>query len=242
LYTRQLFLLFTAAVCAGGAQPQVSVAASANLSGVLAKVGEVFERQTGIHPVFSFGSTAQLALQIEHGAPFDVFAAADTAHIDQLAAKGVTLSSAVYATGVLALWFPQGAAKRPEDLATPAVRVIAIAKPELAPYGEAAIQSLDSLGLRSKVNSRIVYASNIAMATQYGTSGNADAVFTAYSLVMHEKGTVIKIDPKLYAPIRQSAAVVASSSNRSAARAFLDFLMRGNGRGILLASGYEAPR
>jgi molybdate transport system substrate-binding protein len=81
-----------------------------NLSEVFQKLGPQFEAATGIHPIFSFGSTAQLALQIENGAPFDVYTAADVEHVDQLAKKGLLLpgSPAVYATGILALWIPPG--------------------------------------------------------------------------------------------------------------------------------------
>ena len=90
------------------APPDVTVAAAANLSEVFQTVGARFQESTGIHPVFSFGSTAQLTQQIENGAPFDVFAAADSTHVDQLEREGKLMpgTKAVYATGVLALWVP----------------------------------------------------------------------------------------------------------------------------------------
>src|SRR5437868_10214277 len=118
---------------------EVTIAAAANLAALCAEIGPRFEAQTGIHPIFSFGSTAQLTQQIENSAPFDVFAAADSVHVDELARKGLIVpeTRAVYARGILALWIPQASAAgvtRIEDLTSPQVRFIAIAKPELAPY------------------------------------------------------------------------------------------------------------
>jgi molybdate transport system substrate-binding protein len=225
---------------------EVTVAAAANLGDVFQVLGPQFEAATGIHPVFSFASTAQLALQIENSAPFDVFAAADVEHVEQLDKKGLLLpgSRAVYATGILALWIPPGSAAKidgPEGLVQPAVKVIALAKPELAPYGLAARETLMHLGIWDRVQSRIVYADNINMAKQYGSSGNADAVFTAYSLVLKEAGKVIKIDDKLHNPIDQALGIVAASKHSDTARQFADFLLKGRGRDVLANFGYRLP-
>jgi len=223
---------------------EVTVAAAANLNDVFQVVGSQFEATTGIHPVFSFASTAQLAVQIENGAPFDVFAAADVEHVEQLEKKGLLVSGsrAVYATGILALWIPPQstvAVNRPEDLVQPGVKVIALAKPELAPYGLAARETLQKLGIWAKVGPKIIYGDNISMAKQYGSSGNADAVFTAYSLVLKESGTVIQVREALHSPIRQAIGIVAASTHKDAARAFVNFLLTGKGRDILRASGYR---
>ena len=225
----------------GQVKHEVTVAAAANLSEVFQQIGPQFETATGIHPVFSFGSTAQLATQIENGAPFDVFAAADTDHVDALVKKGVLVpgSKAVYATGILALWFPGGRVGSLDDLVQPSVKVIALAKPELAPYGLAARKTLQKLGIWGKVEAKVVYADNISMAKQYGTSGNADAVFTAYSLVLKEQGKVIQVDESLHAPIDQALGIVAASKNQAAGREFMEFLLKGKGRGILSSSGYR---
>jgi molybdate transport system substrate-binding protein len=225
-------------------KPELVIAAAANLTDAFRSLGPKFEAETGIHPVFSFASTAQLTQQIENSAPFDLFAAADAAHIDQLDRKGLLLpgSRAVFAQGVVALWIPPGSkapVKRIEDLAGPEVRVIAIAKPELAPYGEAAIQALKSLGIWERIKSRAVYAENINMAKQYGASGNADAVFTAYALVMHAGGTLVPVDPGLYPPIDQTAGILASAAHPDAARKFVTFLLRGGGRAVLEQYGYR---
>src|ERR1700722_17918160 len=125
--------------CRKAEQPDLTVAAAANLTGVFLQIGQVFTQQTGVRVVFSYASTAQLTQQIENAAPFDVFAAADTEHIDQLVRDGKILreSRVLYARGRLALWNPQGVVKKLEDLAAPSIRFVAIAKPEAAPYGEA---------------------------------------------------------------------------------------------------------
>jgi molybdate transport system substrate-binding protein len=229
------------------AKQEVAVAAAANLNTVFRTLGPRFETETGIHPVFSFASTAQLAAQIENGAPFDVFAAADTGHVEALEKNSriVPGSRAVYATGILALWIPPRSrvtVSSPADLALPGVKVIAIAKPELAPYGLAARETLQKLGIWNQVESRVVYADNINMAKQYGASGNADAVFTAYSLVLKESGKVIPVDEKLHSPIEQAIGIVASSKNQTTARTFRSWLLTGHGRDGLRAFGYKVAR
>jgi len=227
-----------------GRNPELIIAAAANLTDAFQNLGPKFETETGIHPVFSFASTAQLTQQVAYSAPFDVIAAADSAHIDELDRKGLLVpgSRAVFAQGVVALWIPPGSkapVKRIEDLTRPEVRVIAIAKPELAPYGDAAIHALQSLGIWEKIKSRAVYAENINMAKQYGVSGNADAVFTAYALLLHAGGTVVPVDPALYPPIDQTAGILASSTHPDAARKFVAFLLRGTGRAVLDQYGYR---
>jgi len=229
------------------AKREVAVAAAANLNAVFLTLGPQFEAETGIHPVFSFASTAQLAVQIDNGAPFDVFTAADTEHVDALEQKSrlVPGSRAVYATGILALWIPPRSpaiVSKPADLAQPAVKVIALAKPELAPYGLAARETLQKLGIWNQVEPRIVYADNINMAKQYGASGNADAVFTAYSLVLKENGKVILVDEKLHSPIEQALGIVAASKNQNAAKAFTTWLLTGHGRDGLRTFGYKVGR
>ncbi len=227
-------------------KPEVAIAAAANLAAVFQIIGPRFEARTGIHPVFSFASTAQLAHQIENAAPFDVFTAADSKHVQELQQKGLLApgSRAIYARGVLALWIPpqrHAPVNELADLAKSEVRFIAIAKPELAPYGQAAVESLQRLGIWPQLQGKIVYSENISAAKQYGASGNADAVFTAYSLVMREAGRVIRMDEKLHQPIDQELGIVANSKRPVLARKFVDFLLAGEGRDILRDHGYQIP-
>ena len=229
----------------------LTVAAAANLTDVLGEVGRAFDAKTGIKVIFSYGSTAQLATQIDNGAPFDLFAAADTEHIDALvAARKLTSDSrAVYALGQLALWIPDGeqsgvrelAVRELKDLAGPQIRFVAIAQPELAPYGQAAVDVLKGAGLWDSVQPKLVYGTSISMAKQYAASGSANAAFTAYSLVLHEKGTVLKIDSHLYKPIQQALAIVAASPHAEEARQFRSFLLGDEGQTILANGGYLLP-
>jgi molybdate transport system substrate-binding protein len=227
--------------CRKAEQPDLTVAAAANLTDAFAQIGQAFAQQTGVHVVFSYASTAQLAQQIENAAPFDVFAAADTVHVDRLVRDGKILpeSRELYARGRLALWNPQGSVQKLEDLTAPSVRFVAIAKPEAAPYGEAAVESLKSLGIWDKVQPKVVYATNINMAKQYAATGNADAAFTAYSLVQHESGSVIIVDEKLHQPIDQAVGVVSASARKADSRRFVSFLTGKEGRAILERFGYQ---
>lgn len=222
----------------------LTVAAAANLSGTFTALGKSFTDQTGIPVVFSYGATSQLAQQIENGAPFDLFAAADTAHVDALvkSRKIVAASRAVYARGRLVLWIPSGGkVEKLDGLTEPEVRFLAIAKPEAAPYGKAAVEALRRAGLWDRISSKVVYASNINTAKEMAATGNADAAFTAYSLTLQEGGRRILVDESLYTPIDQALGVVAASSRRVEAERFADFLLRGDGRKFLDRSGYSVP-
>jgi molybdate transport system substrate-binding protein len=251
---RYIALLIIVALCATGLQltssaqnppkQEITVAAAANLTEVAQTLGAEFEAQTKIHPVFSFGSTAVLTTQIENSAPFDVFLAADAEHVDKLDHEGLLVpgSNAAYAIGVLAMWIPpSGKAHiaKIDDLKSKDVSVIALANPKLAPYGAAAVETLQHAGIWDQVKDKIVYAENINMAKQYGTSKNADAVFTAYSLVLKEAGQVIQVDESLHTPIVQKLGLIARSQHRDWAQSFTTFLLTGGGRAILTRYGYK---
>lgn len=245
--TLVIILAFCAVACQRSAQAadrEITIAAAANLTEIAQTLGSEFEAQTKIHPVFSFGSTAQLTTQIENSAPFDVFMAADAEHVDKLGHEGLLVagSDAVYAVGVLALWIPPSSKARVgriEDLTGNDVQVIAVANPKLAPYGQATVESLQHAGIWDRLESKIVYAENISMAKQYGTSKNADAVFTAYSLLLKESGKVIQIDANLHQPIVQKLGVLARSQHRDLAESFTGFVLHGPGRDILERFGYK---
>ncbi len=223
----------------------VTVAAAANLTGVMNEIARDFQKQTSIRVVFSYGSTAQLAQQIEHGGPFDVFAAADTEHVDALIEKGKLRreSRAIYARGQLALWCPDRALRieRVEDITHPAIRFVAVAQPDLAPYGRATVEALKAAGIWDQVQPKITYANSISMAKQYVSSGNAAVGFTALSLVLNERGTVLKVDSRLYQPIEQALAITVGTERLEAAKRFADFVRGEHGRALLLSSGYLLP-
>ncbi len=240
-------LVWVAATACEHSKPAAAplpVAAAANLMDVCAALARAFEEESGGHVTYSFGSTVQLAQQIEHGAPFDLFAAADTAHVAKLDAERLLTpgSRAVYARGRLALWIPEGSTAQIaslDQLADKSVRYVAIAKPEAAPYGQAAVETLQALGLWDRVRSKVVYAQNISMAKQYAASNNADAAFTAYSLVIHERGRVLEVDERFHRPIEQSLGIMASSPRQKLAQQFRGFLLGARGQAILREYGYR---
>lgn len=241
-----IIVAFWATACqfAISAPAEITVAAAANLTEVAQALGAEFEAKTKIHPVFSIGSTAQLTTQIENSAPFDVFLSADAEHVDKLEHEGLLApgSNAVYAVGVLALWIPPSSKAHVStlaDLKRDDVRVIAVANPKLAPYGAAAVETLQHAGIWDQVKAKIVYAENISMAKQYGASKNADAVFTAYSLVLKETGTVIQVDEASHQPIVQKLAIVARSQHIDEAQKFVRFILNGPGRDMLARYGYK---
>lgn len=234
--------------CGGSPAPSgasLTIAAAANLTGVMDEIAKAFERESKVRVVVSYGSTAQLAQQIEHGGPFDVFAAADTEHIDALIGKGKLQadSRAVYARGQLVLWVPDAATgvQRLEDPTQPSVRFIAVAQPDLAPYGRAAVEALNASGIWEQVQSKITYANSISMARQYASSGNTNVAFTALSLVLKERGTVLKVDPRLYKPLDQALAITSSVEHMENAKRFARYILSEKGRAMLANSGYLLP-
>lgn len=223
---------------------EVHVAAAANLRLALDEIANAFQSSTGIHLVATVGATAQLMQQIENGAPVDILLSADTAHVDQLIAKGVAYpaSRAVYACGSLVLWAPQ----RPDitglrDLASPQVRRVGCAKPELAPYGAAAVQALKKAGLWKAVEPKLVYGQSISVAKQFADSGNVAAAFTALALLHGVAGHYVKVDQHLYDPIEQALCIIKNNTEPDAARKFSAFLLGEAGQAILAKYGYTKP-
>jgi len=227
-------------------EPEIIVAAAANLTDAFVEMGRQFTANTGIRVVYSFGSTADLATQIENGGPFDVFAAADVTHIDRLGGKDLILpeTRAVYARGRLVLWVPvHGDVRinRIEDVTRPDVKTIAIAKPDLAPYGLAAVEALKALNVWPQIESKVVYGTNVSMTKQYAASGNATLAFIPLALVKKGEGHYIEIDERLHQPINQGLAVVKTSAKQDKARQFVDFVLGMDGRAILGQYGYRNP-
>ena len=244
-----LVLVFLAASGCGerrnvASEREIHVAAAANLTRAFNEIKPAFERQTGFRVIYSLGATVQLAQQIEHGAPFDVFAAADTEHIDRLARGGYVIpeTKAVYARGKLVLWIPDGGRERIEhieDLGNPGVKHVALANPQLAPYGRAAVETLDALRLWDAVEPKLVYGQSVSTATQYAATGNVEAAFTALALVYDRGGRRIDVAENLHQPIDQAIAVVRDTKHADQARQFVAFVTSPAGREILKRYGYD---
>jgi len=225
---------------------EITVAAASNLTEAFAELAKQFTATTGIRVVYSFGSTADLARQIENGGPFDVFASADVEHIDELDRKGLVLpgSRAIYARGRLVLWIPeQGAVNinRIEDVAGADVKTIAIAKPDLAPYGRATVEALKVLNVWSQIESKVVYGTNVSITKQYAASGNANVAFIPLALVKNGEGRYIEVNDRLHNPINQALAIVKTSARLPEAWRFVDYVLGDDGRAILRQYGFNDP-
>lgn len=225
---------------------ELLVAAASNLSDVFAAIAQEFQKSTGIKVTFSFGSTSSLARQIENGAPFDLFAAADVANIDALIQKGFIISGSkrLYARGRLILWWPADSKvqiDKLQDLLKPEVKRIALANPQLAPYGEAAKEALIALGLWDTLQPKLVFAENVSAAKQFAATGNAEVAFIPISLSQPGKDRFLNISSRLHRPLDQTLGIVKASKNQTAAQRFIDFLAGDLGRAILEDFWYSIP-
>lgn len=239
---------FLLAALAAPASAQVSVAAAADLQAVLPEIGARFQRASGQTLRVTYGSSGQFVSQIQNGAPFDLFLSADESFVQRLVASGHADAASVapYARGRLALW---SRTDRQLDLGqglrlltSPAVRRIAIANPEHAPYGRAAVDALRHAGLYERVQSRLVLGENVSQAAQFAQTGNADAGIIALSLTlapaMLAAGTAVELSPDTFAPITQTGVVLTASRRRDAARRFLQFLVQPEIAQLLRDSGF----
>ncbi len=237
------------ASCGGGDTTQeaapVTVAVAANFADAARALGARFTREEGRDVRVVVGSTGELYAQIEHGAPFDVFLAADQERPRRLEAEGLTVpgSRATYAVGRLVLYGPDLPGVRgPADLEAGTWRHLAVANPRTAPYGAAAMETLARLGLAEAVAPRLVQGESVGQTYQFVRSGAAELGFVALSQVVEEPGRTYWVVPdSFHAPIRQDRVLLARASDESAARAFLAFLDGPAGREVVRAYGYAVP-
>lgn len=234
-------VLASSAVQAKAAEVRVAVAA--NFSDAAREIGALFEAESGYRPLFSFGATGQLYTQIAQGAPFDVFLAADQARPKRAVAEGLAVADSrfTYARGRLALFSrDDGRITGEAILRDGAFAKLAIANPRTAPYGAAALEALQALGLREALESKLVQGNNASQAFQFVATGNAEVGFVALSqLAVHEGGSHWVVPSKLHSPIAQDAVLLTAGEESEMARAFLDFLKSDAARAVLARYGYE---
>ena len=224
--------------------PPLRIAAASDLQTVLPKLGDRFRTRRGIAITATFLSSGVLAQQIKQGAPCDVFMAANEAFVRDLAAGGFIRKESVhaYARGslVLAVYGELGGEVGSiEDLVKPRVKKIALANPETAPYGRAGKQALERAGLWEKLEPRIVGAESVRQALQYAQKGDAEAALVGRAIAGVPEVQIIEIDPTLYDPIVQALGVVADSSRHADAKAFVEFVLAEEGKGILKEAGFQ---
>jgi molybdate transport system substrate-binding protein len=222
---------------------ELTVAAASDLTPAFEEIGRAFESATKTKVVYVFGSTGMLTRQIENGAPVDLFAAASVSYVDQLEKKGLIIpdTKAVYARGRIALWMPNESTLRLQgiaDLARPEVMRVAIANPDHAPYGLAAKQALQSAGIWEQVQPKLVYGDNIRQTLQYAQTGNVEVAIVALSLSIQSNGRWTLIPEELHQPIDQGLAVMKTTKNEQAARAFAAFISSPQGKAIMKKYGF----
>ena len=219
------------------------IAVAANFAKTAERLAQGFAAASGHEIEISTGSTGTLAAQIRNGAPFTLFLSADEGRPMELEAEGLAVpgSRFTYAVGKLVLWGPDPrwvVLDPAASLADPELKRLAIANPELAPYGRAAQEALTALGIWEGVQPKLVRGEDIAQTYQFVASRNAELGFVALSQVMDQSGSRWEVPQDLYTPIRQQAVLLQPGKDNAAAKAFLDYLRSEPAREIIRAAGY----
>jgi molybdate transport system substrate-binding protein len=247
------FLIFLSVLFNGlpARAQEIRVAAAADLKFALDELDAQYEKQTGNKVDVSYGSSGNFFAQIQNGAPFDLFLSADIEYPRKLEAAGLAEPGTLYeyAVGRIVIWMPADAQADLSKLGWKAltetgVERIAIANPEHAPYGRAAVAALRNAGIYEQVRSSLVYGENIAQAAQFVSSGSAQAGILALSLAVSpamRSGKRWEIPANIHPPIEQAAVILKSARDREGARAFLAVLKSAAGRKILDSYGFTLP-
>lgn len=239
-------LLFALTLCvpASAMAGKAHVAVAANFTAAAKELATVFADATGHEAVLSFGSTGKLYAQIAHGAPFEVFLAADSVRPQRAEVEGLAVAGSrfTYARGRLVLWSRDGARLdgSPTALKAGAFSRLAIANPKTAPYGAAARETLTVLGLWETVRARVVRGENIAQTYQFVATGNAEMGFVARSqTVLADGGSEWPVPETLHSPIRQEAVLLVKGAGNPVARDFLSFMASEAARAVIARHGYD---
>jgi molybdate transport system substrate-binding protein len=241
-------ILSLALVPAAALGQDVRIAAASDLQAALPALVLRFEKQSGRRVAVTYGSSGNFFAQIQNGAPFDLFLSADIDYPRRLERQGLTERGTLtrYAVGRLVLWTRSDSRidlrRGLEALSSREIRRIAIANPEHAPYGRAAVAALRAAQVYDRVSDRLVFGENIAQAAQFAQSGNADVGIIAMSLVRGaalRSGVFVEVPASLHPPIEQGAVVLRSAHNIAAARQFIAFLASAEGVAHLRESGFD---
>jgi len=229
----------------------VKVAAAADLKFAMAELAAQFEKQSGTKLDVTYGSSGNFLTQIQNGAPFDLFFSADSEYPKKLEAAGLAEPGTLreYAVGRIVIWTPgDSEINAPKDawkcLLDQRVKKIAIANPEHAPYGRAALAAMKKAGIYEQLKDKLVYGENISQAAEFVQSGNAQAGIVALSLAISpamKNGNRWEVPADSYPPIKQAVVLLKASKNKDAARRFLEFVSGPQGREILQRFGFTAP-
>lgn len=227
---------------------EVRAAVAANFTVPAQKIAEQFQADTGHSVKLSYGSTGKFYSQIKNGAPFDVLLAADDTTPEKLGKEGLgdTASRFTYAIGTLVLWSRKPGYVDDKGLVLQGkFDKLAIANPRLAPYGVAAQETLEGLGLWGGVQNRIVMGENITQTQQFAGTGNADMAFIALSQTIKDgkaiEGSQWVVPKHLYTPIRQDAILLNSVQDKAATEDFMKYLKGAKAIAVIRSFGYDLP-
>jgi molybdate transport system substrate-binding protein len=244
-----LLAMCSAHQCVAGQAQLAHIAVAANFAEPIKAIAAVLQKTTGHTIAVTLGSTGKLYAQIQNGAPFDVLLAADTQTPQKLEKEGITQAGSrfTYATGKLVLWSANaarvdaaGGVLKQANLAN--LGKVAYANPKVAPYGAAAVQVIDKLGLRAALAPKLVQGESIGQTYTFAATGNADVGFVALSQVLEggrlKSGSMWAIPQNLYDPIRQDAVVLKHGAGNEAAQALMQLLKSPNIKDLIRSYGY----
>jgi len=246
LWSPFLLLLMLAQPARSG---EITVAAAADLTFCMPQIDAAFQKANpGAVVKVSFGSSGNFFSQIRSGAPFDVFLSADSQYPHDLAKDGLADTPITYAEGRLVLWTMDAGLELSHGLSAlrdPAIKHIAIANPDHAPYGRAAKAALEHEHLWDELKPKFVFGENIAQTAQFVQTGNAGAGLVAMSLVVAQPperaGHFYEIPGDAYPPLEQAAALTGVGRGKPLARAYIEFLKSNTARQILMQFGFHEP-
>lgn len=243
-------LLSSSAAVAQPNPSELTVAAAADLGSALKDISDLYEHKTGVRLKLSFGSSGMLTQEIQNGAPFDVFLSADMDYPRQLVSSGDANARSLtqYARGKLVVWVPPDSrldmeGKGMSVLLDPTVKKIAIANPQHAPYGRAAVAALKHAELYDHLKDRLVLGENVSQAAQFVESGNAQAGFVALAHArapgMAGKGKYWEVPAEDYPPIEQGVVILSHSPHQREAEDFIRYLESPEAAAVLQKYGFS---
>ena len=238
-------------VCKFCAAQSITVAAAADLQFAMRDVAAQFQKETGKEVKLIYGSSGNFFQQLQNGAPFDMFFSADLDYPKKLEAAGLTEPGSYYeyAKGKIVIWVLKDSkldmSSGLQALLNPSIKKIAVANPQHAPYGRAAVAAMQKEGIYDKVKDNFVLAENIAQTASFVMSGSADVGVVALSLAlspnMKDKGRYFEVPAGDYPPIKQACVILGSSKNKETAKQFLSFIKTAEVADTLRTYGFDVP-
>jgi molybdate transport system substrate-binding protein len=243
-----LAITFAAHFCTA---QEITVAAAADLQFAMQDIAARFHKQTGTTVKVTYGSSGNFFQQLQNGAPFDMFFSANLDYARKLEAEALTAPGSYYeyAKGKIVIWVPNDSkldlSSGTQALLNPSIKKIAVANPQHAPYGQAAVAAMQKENVYEKVKNKLVLGENISQTASFVVSGAADVGIVALSLAlspnMKDKGRYVEIPPDQYPPIEQACVILGSSKNKETARQFLAFIKTAAIGDVLSSYGFDVP-